>query len=171
MPCTLKTSACPSEKEQAEPKASGDLCKPRVLGVPLIPCPRQLCPVLAAWISDPKRLQQTQPLLLSSLLAGPGGRCSCFRSLGDLQQGPRVGRVAILCSGNGGGAHLGPVVTLEAGALAEGLCFRAQSSPAICFHGNPRSPLDAGWVPSSPPHRWGEKVHCPLGEQLGGHYS
>ena len=43
------------EKGKAEPKPSGDLCKPRVLGVPCSHAPRQPpCPVLAAVVSDPK---------------------------------------------------------------------------------------------------------------------
>ena len=43
------------EKGKTEPKASGDLCKPRVLGVPCSHAPPQPpCPVLAAVVSDPK---------------------------------------------------------------------------------------------------------------------
>ena len=71
------------EKGKAEPKPSGDLCKSSVLGVPCSHAPWQPpCPVLAAMVSDPKA--QAQPLLLSPLLAGPGGRCSYLKRWGNL---------------------------------------------------------------------------------------
>ena len=69
------------EKEQAEPKASGDLCKSRVLGVPSSHAPRQPpCPVLAATVSDPK-----------GSLSAFASLTSAGRTWGQMQlaQGPR----------------------------------------------------------------------------------
>ena len=69
------------EKGKTEPKASGDLCKPRVLGVPCSHAPPQPpCPVLAAVVSDPKG--SGSALLLSPLLAGPGGQMQLSQEVG-----------------------------------------------------------------------------------------
>ena len=59
------------EKGKAEPKPSGDLCKPRVLGVPCSHAPRQPpCPVLAAVVSDPKGPQLVKGQLACGKLPG-----------------------------------------------------------------------------------------------------
>ena len=85
----LGDSVCPApsrpqlvhpEKEQAEPKASGDLCKSSVLGVPSSHAPSSLCPVLAATVSDPK-----------GSLSAFASLTSAGRTWGQMQlsQGPR----------------------------------------------------------------------------------